>query len=76
MPGIGAGRGSTVIWRVKMAAASARAAAPMASADRSIVLALMVTPARPDSSLPAWAKETSAPARAVISERPGDSEPC
>ena len=51
------------------------AAAPVASADRSMVRGLMVTPARPASRAAARAKETSAPARAVISERPGDSEP-
>jgi len=39
-----------------------------------MVLALRVMPARPDSSPAARAKETSAPARAVISASPGDSE--
>jgi len=64
--------------RARIAAAScpaaARAAAPEASADRSTVLALMVMPARPASRPAARAKETSAPARAIISARPGDSE--
>ena len=60
-----------------MAAASsaaARAAAPVASADRSIVLALTVIPASVAIRAAALAKETSAPARAIISARPGDSD--
>ena len=63
--------------RARIAAASAapaaRAAAPDASADRSIVLALTAIPARSASSAAAWPKGTSAPARAIISRRPGDS---
>jgi hypothetical protein len=72
------GRGSATIRRSRIAAASdsaaARAAAPEASADRSMVRGLTVIPARPASRPAARAKETSAPARAIISERPGDSD--
>jgi len=45
------------------AAVADRAAAPVASADRSMVLALRVMPARPAIRAAARAKETSAPAR-------------
>jgi hypothetical protein len=77
MSGTGSGGGSGRIARARSAAASAapaaRAAAPDASADRSVVLALTVTPARPASRPAALPKWTSAPARAIISRRPGDS---
>jgi hypothetical protein len=59
----------------RIAAACVSAAAPVASADRSMVRALMLTPARRASSPAARAKGTCAPARAIISARPGDSEP-
>ena len=76
MSGSGPGGGIGTIRRSRIADASAavaaRAAAPLASADRSIVRGLIVRPARPDRSRPARAKETSAPASAFISARPGD----
>ena len=63
--------------RARIAAASAapawRAAAPDASADRSMVLALTATPARSASSAAALPNGTSDPARAIISARPGDN---
>jgi hypothetical protein len=77
MSGTGSGGGMGIISRARSAAASARvaarAAAPDASADRSIVLALMVIPARSAISAAALPNGTSAPARAVISRSPGDS---
>ena len=77
MSGTGSRGGSGAIVRARIAAASAaaaaRAAAPLASADRWTVLAGTVTPARLASRPAAVANGTSAPARATISARPGDS---
>ena len=78
MSGTGSRGGSGAIVRARIAAApaaaAARAAAPLASADRSTVLALMLIPARSGSRPAARPNGTSAPARAIISARPGDSE--
>ena len=77
MPGTGSAGGSGQIRRPRIAAASAwlaaRAAAPDASADRSIVRGLTVMPARAAIRPAARAKDASAPVRAFISARPGDS---
>ncbi len=79
MSGSGPAGGSGTMTRATRPAASAwlaaRAFAPVASADRSIVRGLTVIPASPAISPAARAKEASAPARAVISVSPGDSEP-
>ena len=78
MSGTGSGGGSETMARARSSPASAapalRAAAPDASADRSTVRALTATPARSSSSAAALPKGTSAPARAIIWARPGDSD--
>src|SRR6266571_535891 len=78
MSGTGSGGGSGITVRARSAVASAApaalAAAPDASADRSIVLALTAIPARSCTSAAALPNGTSAPARAIISARPGDSD--
>ncbi len=78
MSGTGSGGGSGQMTRARSPAASvpaaARAAAPDASADRSIVLAFTASPARSASSAAALPNGTSAPARAIIWLSPGDSD--
>ena len=53
---------------------AALAAAPSASADRSIRLAVRAIPASSASSRAAFANGTAAAARAVIARSPGDIE--
>jgi hypothetical protein len=76
MSGIGSRGGSGITVRARSAVASAApaalAAAPDASADRSIVLALTAIPARSASRAAALPNGTSAPARAIICARPSD----